>query len=322
MIVLNVKNMIMNQQHIFKVLKQNKIKDRLSHAYLFYGEDGVGKKEMAYALACLLYCQNDGCLECEDCKNILAGNHMNVDYIGIEESKKLISKEQIMDLQEEFSKTSLVLGTRIYIVDGIDTASASAQNSLLKFIEEPVNNTPTIGVFIAKDLANVVNTIVSRCALFHFPSLEQKALVKMLVSDGVDELDASLASCLTNNSIEAKEVILDEGYLKIKEFFINFLDIKKSKDAVLFYINNSNLLQNDLMRMFFKWLIVFYEDIFKAKDKDELIFTSLYDKINSYARVDYEKLKMQFEVILELYSKIDYNISAKNIFHELICKLF
>ena len=63
---------------------------------------------------------------------------MNVDYIGTLETKKLISKEQIVELQEEFSKTSLVEGNRIYIVDGIDKASVSAQNSLLKFIEEPI----------------------------------------------------------------------------------------------------------------------------------------------------------------------------------------
>ena len=60
---------------------------------------------------------------------------MNVNYIGINADKTMISKEQINNLQEEFSKTSLVEGTRFYIVDGIDTASMAAQNSLLKFSE-------------------------------------------------------------------------------------------------------------------------------------------------------------------------------------------
>jgi len=318
---MNVKNMILNQERIFNVLKQNKLKNRLSHAYLFYGDDGVGKKEMAYALACLLYCP-DGCLECETCQTILEGNHLNVDYIGIEESKKLISKEQIMDLQEEFSKTSLVEGTRIYIVDGIDTASSSAQNSLLKFIEEPINNTPTVGIFIARDLSNVVNTIISRCALIHFPSLEQKTLVSMIVDEGFDELDAVLASSLTNNVDEAKEVLASEKYSKIKDFFLRFIDLKKSKEAVLFYLENMNLLTNENMAMFFKWLIVFYEDIFKCYLKEELLFKPLYDRINAYVRSDYEILMKQFSLILELYSKIDYNVSAKNIFHELISKLF
>ena len=99
---MHIIDMISNQQNIYNALKQNKLKDRLSHAYLFYGDEGVGKKEMAYALACLFYCEHDGCLECETCKNILEGQHLNVSYIGVLESKKLISKEQITDLQEEY----------------------------------------------------------------------------------------------------------------------------------------------------------------------------------------------------------------------------
>ena len=62
---MNVKKAVENQSMIFNILKQSKNHDRLSHAYLFYGDEGVGKKEMAYALACLLYCPNGGCLECD-----------------------------------------------------------------------------------------------------------------------------------------------------------------------------------------------------------------------------------------------------------------
>ena len=294
---MDIKNMIENQKRIFNMLKQNKLKDRLSHAYLFYGEDGVGKKEMAYALACLFYCQHDACLECETCKTILSGNHLNVNYIGIADSKKLISKEQITNLQEEFSKTSLVDGYRIYIVDGIDTASASAQNSLLKFIEEPQNNTPTIGIFIAKDLANVVSTIVSRCALVHFPSVEIKKLIYLLSLEGFSEMDASLSSLLTNNIYEAKKIMDSEAYQTSKALFLEFLNLNKKKDAVLYFIKNQTNFTFDFGQMFFKWLIAFYEDIFKIEDKESLIFTGLYDKIILYVKNDYKELKIKFNLV-------------------------
>ena len=55
---MNVRRVIENQRDIFNILKRAKDTDRLSHAYLFYGASGTGKKEMAYALACLLYCEN------------------------------------------------------------------------------------------------------------------------------------------------------------------------------------------------------------------------------------------------------------------------
>ncbi len=314
--------MIENQQRIYDVLKQNKKNNRMSHAYLFYGDEGVGKKEMAYALACLFYCEHKGCLSCETCKTILDGQHLNVSYIGVLDSKKLISKEQITDLQEEFSKTSLVEGPRIYIVDGIDTASASAQNSLLKFIEEPINHTPTIGIFIATDLANVVSTIVSRCSLIHFPSIEIKRLCKSLEALGTDSLDSSLASLITNNIEEAKGLLDTKGYFDAKEMFLQFLEIKNKKQAVLFFIENASKFTLDTVRLFFKWIMALYEDVFKIEDKEDLILTALYDKIVIYAKTDYPVLKKHFKLILDLYSKLNYNVSAKNIMHELITKLF
>ena len=147
---MDVKSVIKNQEKIYNMLKNTIKEDRLSHAYLFYGDEGTGKKEMAYALSCLLY-GDDESFSSETSKNIMNNNFMNVTYIGIQEGKKMISKEQIELLQEEFSKTSLVEGIRIYIVDGIDTATLSAQNSLLKFIEDPQNKSKTLGIFIANE---------------------------------------------------------------------------------------------------------------------------------------------------------------------------
>lgn len=314
--------MISNQKHIFQLLKQSKEHQRLSHAYLFYGDEGVGKKEMAYALACLFYCPKGGCLECDTCRSILEGKHLNVEYIGIEENKKLISKEQITDLQEEFSKTSLVDGERVYIVDGIDTASQAAQNSLLKFIEEPINNTPTIGIFIATELANVVSTIVSRCALIHFPSIDAKALIGMLKEKGLEDIDAELAGIISNDISHDLELVQTKSFQDAKRIFYSFLDLKKSKETVLFFIENSNSFTNEVVSLFFKWLIVFYEDIFKINDKECLILTSLYDKIKLYSELEVEQLKQRFSLILSLYSKLNYNVSAKNLMHELSTKLF
>ena len=319
---MNVKGMIENQKNIFNLLKQSKKNDRLSHAYLFYGDEGVGKKELAYALACMFYCEHDGCLECETCKTILSGQHLNVDYIGTLETKKLISKEQIVELQEEFSKTSLVEGPRIYIVDGIDKASVSAQNSLLKFIEEPVNNTPTIGIFIANDLANVVSTIVSRCGLIHFPSIETKSLINMLVNGGMNMKDAELVSLITNNSEVAVEYINTDDYLFAKNMFYEFLDIKNPKQSILFYLEKEKNLTGERMNLFLKWLIAFYQDSLKMEDKDDLILANLYDKIVLYSKKGQVELKNKYSFILELYSRLHYNVSVKNVFHELITSLF
>jgi len=319
---LNVKRAVENQISIFNNLKQAKLHNRLSHAYLFYGDEGVGKKEMAYALACLLYCPNDGCLECETCKSILSGNHMNVDYIGVDETKTMISKDQITALQDEFSKTSLVEGSRIYIVDGIDTASAAAQNSLLKFIEEPINSTPTIGIFLASELSNVVTTIISRCALQHFKAVPMAKSIGMLTEGGIDQLDASLLMSLTNNIDEALSIVQTEDFKRIKDLFIEFISLRKKKDGVVYFIDNASYFSNPKnLSILLKWILLFIEDSYMVQSNpDGVILASLYDKIILNNK-DYNSLKDKLEITLDLSNRLRYNVSAKNVFHELIAKL-
>jgi DNA polymerase-3 subunit delta' len=275
---------------------------------------------MAYALACIINC-SDACLECDTCKSIVEGNHINVEYIGIEENKTMISKDQITDLQDNFSKTSLVEGTRIYIVDGIDTASSQAQNSLLKFIEEPINNTPTIGIFIATELSNVVSTIISRCSLVHFKALSNDSLFNMI--EDKDDLDKSLACIISNNINEIKELINSDNFIKCRELFLELISLRKPKDGVIYFINNNLFFSKDNnLDMLFKWLIAFIEDAILVSDNDDnLIIKGIYDKIVSYQKYNRDTLKYKLEVILDLYSRLRYNITAKNLLHELVIKL-
>ena len=171
-------------------------------------------------------------------------------------------------------------------------------------------------------MASVVSTIISRCSLIHFPSIEVKALALDLEKKGLDVLDAALTALITNNLEEAKELSESKVYLEAKELFLEFLSVKNQNQAVLLYIKNSNKITLEFIRLFFKWLIALYEDVFKIENKEDLILKGLYDKILLYAQTSKIVLEKQFSLILDLYSKIEYNVSAKNIFHELITKLY
>ncbi len=329
---MNVRRVIENQRDIFNILKRAKDTDRLSHAYLFYGASGTGKKEMAYALACLLYCENGGCLECETCKSILSGNNLNISYVGKPERKSGISKEQIQDLQEEFSKTSLVNGKRIYIVDGIDTASTAAQNSLLKFIEEPENQEAAVGIFLAEELSNVLVTIQSRCELVYFKEVPKKIFISNLLEEGLEEFDASLIATLTNNLDETMEYYKSEEYKIAKDMFLELINSKTKLDGTTFYLKYANYsslaggqsrgrdLTNDLkiVSMITEWLIIFLEDaLFHYKDNESLILKTLYDKIKAYKQSK-KNLKHRLEGILSSNDKLRYNVSPKNILFEVL----
>ncbi len=319
---MNVSSVVKSQNKIYKILKSEKMNNRLSHAYLFYGDKGTGKKEMAYALACMLYCENGGCLECDTCKSILAGNHMNVNYFSILENKTMILKEQIMDLQEEYSKTSLVEGSRIYIVDGIDTATSAAQNSLLKFIEDPENKTETIGVFIATELSNVVNTIQSRCNLCHFGAIPKLDLKDIIMESGISDIDARLLSLLTNDSEEAVEMYNDPAFIDVKDAFINFISVKNKTDMVKYYLANVDLFSNgENIRRLLCWVIEFLlEANLYKKDNDNLILLPLCDKIEEYIKIVKNDVRSRVLDIITLADKLKSNVTPKNVFFELTLK--
>ena len=357
---MNVKRAVENQMGIFNMLKMAKSQNRMSHAYLFYGEEGTGKKEMAYALACLLYCPNGGDLTCPVCKTILDNNHMNVDYIGIEQNKSKISKEQITNLQDEFAKTSLVEGTRIYIIDGIDTATSSAQNSLLKFIEEPINQTPTVGIFLAKELPNVVNTIQSRCILEHFPSIPKEKEIKILEDEGLSSIDARLASILTNDMDEAlglvlnidkdlnEELMKENSYSSLNETNHDKREanlkleveklLKQSKDyhAVKEIFLEMLKLKNEKMAVMFftKYVNVFQEAArmnillnFTITFLEDVLFhyedpilSPLREEIIEYSKKHGKKVEDTLEECLLLSKNLSYNVLPKNIFHSLLLK--
>lgn len=317
---MKITSAVSSQKNIFNILKQANDNNRLSHAYLFYGNKGTGKKELAYALACLIYNKDDLDFTSEVSKTILENNHMNVTYIGILEDKKGIIKEQILELQEEFSKTSLVEGVRIYIVDGIDTATTSAQNSLLKFIEDPVNNTPTIGIFIAEELSNVVSTIQSRCVLYHFDAIPQPIMIDILKNEGVDDLDSRLLSSLTNDTDDALNIYGEDRYELIKNLFLELLNIKKPNMAMLYYTKHLDTFYDPMnLDMLLKWVLVFLEDCCKENiESDSLIFSPLYDKIKTYRSKYGKETRNKLELVLNLFDKLKYNITTKNIFFELM----
>lgn len=321
--MININSVIKIQNNIYNMLKASKANNRLSHAYLFYGEEGVGKKEMAYALAALLYSDgNDIDFSNVDVKNILDDNHLNVNYITVDDGKKQISKDQIDNLQEEFSKTSLVDGVRIYIIDGIDKASNGAQNSLLKFIEDPDNLEQTIGIFIATDLSNVVSTIKSRCILQHFKAIPKLEFVEVLKEDGMEALNASLASILTNNLDEAKNIIDLDYFFEIKNIFLEYIELKNEKDKTLFYLKYVNTFSKNgvvYIETILKWTLAFLEDTMVVKDDaSNLILASLYDKIISYRNKNINKIESKIKMVLMLFNRINANITTKNIFFEFV----
>lgn len=83
------------------------------------------------------------------------------DIYVLKSDKKIISKSDILSVQDHIELTSQLSNYKVYIIDEAENMNSSASNSLLKTLEEPENN--VIAFLITKNINLIIPTIKSRC---------------------------------------------------------------------------------------------------------------------------------------------------------------
>ena len=175
---------------------QNQIKNsRIGHAYLFTGTRGTGKTSVAKILAAAVNCENptDGnpCLECASCKDILAGNNMNVREIDAASNNGV---DNVREIREDVMYPPTGARYKVYIIDEAHMLSSGAFNALLKTLEEP----PDYVIFIlaTTEAAKLPVTILSRCQRYDFHRITVAAIKEQLSmlanEEGINAQDKAL----------------------------------------------------------------------------------------------------------------------------------
>ncbi|MFZ0915825.1 MAG: DNA polymerase III subunit gamma/tau, partial [Candidatus Udaeobacter sp.] len=156
---------LVGQTHVSRTLKNAVAQDRLAHAYLFVGPRGVGKTSTARILAKSLNCIKGPtvtpCGECDNCREIAAGN--SLDVIEIDGASNN-SVEDVRQLRENVRYAPAKAPYKIYLIDEVHMLSPAAFNALLKTLEEPPEHVKFI--FATTEPQKVLATILSRCQRF------------------------------------------------------------------------------------------------------------------------------------------------------------
>ncbi len=171
---------LVGQEPIIRTLKNALKNNNVSHAYLFTGPRGTGKTSTARLLAKTVNCSNpkDGepCNECQQCREITAGNSFNVIEIDAASNRGI---DNIRDLREKVMVPPSTGKYKVYVLDEAHMLTTEAFNALLKTLEEPPDY--IIFVLATTDVHKMLPTVLSRCQRFDFKRISTRQIVERLL---------------------------------------------------------------------------------------------------------------------------------------------
>jgi len=207
---------------IIKNLRNAIIKQKISHAYIFDGEKGLGKKTISKTFAKTLLClenKDTPCNKCSSCIKFDVDN--NPDIIYIKSDKKSISIETIRDeINNEVIIRPYQYRYKIFIIEDADTMTIQAQNALLKTIEEP----PKYAIFLllSNNYNNFLVTILSRCIILKLKPVGFETTKQYLLenNDISEDKAYTLALYSQGNIGKAIEFSKSEEFITMREDII------------------------------------------------------------------------------------------------------
>ncbi|RMG01868.1 MAG: DNA polymerase III subunit delta' [Nitrospirae bacterium] len=172
-----------------KILSGSYRRGRIASAYLFSGEEGVGKRSLAVEFARLLNCLSpedrdgvaDSCGRCENCKRMAINLHPDIKYI--EPDDGVIKIEQIREAIEFLSFKPLEAERKVIIIDGAEQMNAPASNAFLKTLEEPPGS--SVIILVSHQPERLLDTVRSRCFHIRFNPLPVADTIEVLKRNGI-----------------------------------------------------------------------------------------------------------------------------------------
>ncbi|WAM31274.1 DNA polymerase III subunit [Caldicellulosiruptor naganoensis] len=293
------------------------------HAYIFEGEKGLGKKLLARIFSKHILCESkSSCRICKSCHLFEASSHPDFNIIRRQEDKKEISVESIREIIKDLSRGPVFSDKKIFIIEEGEELSISAQNALLKTLEEP----PPYALFIitCNNIERLLPTVLSRSIVLSFKRYSASEIAKILEQNNLEPKDYILKLCKGNPKIALdfynKEVQNKRDYIFDKILSYDGASFNLIKE----FESDFEKFKNDF-EFLFENVIYFLRDalLYKKTKSIELITnTDKLEKIiefsNKHTITHIYKLLQDF-MILDKYP--DANVISDNVLDMIFLKL-
>lgn len=319
---------IRGQETAVQMLKSSIINNHVSHAYLFQGPEGVGKKTTALAFAEALNCINrkdsdgEACGNCLSCRKLKNGNHPDLHII--EPEKSSIKIEQIRNLRSIVFYKCYEGKVQVIILDGAHYLTIEACNSLLKVLEEPPER--TIFILVTSEPGKLPDTIISRCQQVVFQPLSVYT-IKELLGNSHPEKSAhlSLAASLAGGSLSKAKELLNEGEILTErqetlEFTKNLLE--HSFANIILWCEKWDR-EKQKVKTILEIIQLWYRDllVYRATGREEILTNRDYLADIKSSSESLTKINYALLLVNESIKKLEYNVNPRLILEVFFMKL-
>jgi DNA polymerase III subunit delta' len=173
-----------------------------SHAYLFHGPAGTGKRSVARRLAAYLLDEHD---------RVLRGSHPDLTWVTPSGAHELLVSDIDEPVVAAATRTPFEASRRVFVIEQADNLIEAAANRMLKTLEEPADFVHLI--LLTDRIGEVLPTIASRCQLVRFDPLPPERIAERLRMEGVEDEATALACArlALGDGGRARELALGDG---------------------------------------------------------------------------------------------------------------
>lgn len=292
--------------------------NKLSHAYLFEGDDAQSMKHVAMEFAKLILC--NGNQQCE--MKVETFNQPDFMYVSSEENS--IKKEQIEQLVHRMNQLPIEGTHKVYIIEDFEKLTVQGENSILKFLEEPPEN--TIAILLSTKPEQILDTIHSRCQHVYFKPSDKQDFIDRLVDEDINRAVAEMLSTYTTQLETAIDLNEEHDLVTLRKVILHWCDLLLTNRPMAL-IGIIDLLKNaknrKLQLLTLAAVNAFFEDIMHVKIgiERDFTYTDLKGNIEKYAnQLSLNQVITMYDQITEAHKKLMQNVNPTLVFEQIVIK--
>lgn len=299
--------------HLEQAMKAGKV----SHAYIFNGEKGAGKKTLADAFAMTLQCTGEGekpCGVCHSCKQAASGNHPDIIYLKHEKPNSIGVEDIRTQLTGDIQIRPYNGKYKIYIIQDAEKMTVQAQNAILKTIEEP----PEYAIILLLTANDQVflDTIRSRCVTLNLKPVSDERVKEYLMENlQVPDYQADICAAFAQGNIgkairlassedfasikaSAMQLVRNAGKMEVSDLIDYVKEVQEYKVTISDYL--------DILALWYRDMVYFKA----TKDFDGIIFKDEIRTIRDTVKMcSYEGVEEVMKAIENAKTRLNANVN-------------